>query len=83
MTKLFLVSCTNRLVNIIEMALVSLVTAGDQLAHGDLVQLLVGEGLDVGEEVLAQVGNDALADALQRSRPASRCWPWRKTSTPA
>ena len=28
---------------------------GDQLAHGDLVQLLMGKGLDVGEEVLAQV----------------------------
>ena len=38
---------------------------GDQLAHRDLIELLVGKGLDVGKEVFAQVGDDALAHFLQ------------------
>ena len=38
---------------------------GDQLAHRDLIELLMGERLDVGEQVLAQIGDDPLADPLQ------------------
>ena len=43
MTKMFLVSVTSRFVNIIEIAFVSFVTRGDELADGNLVQLLVGQ----------------------------------------
>ena len=41
---------------------------GDQLAHRDLVQLLVGQGLDVGEQVLPQIGDDPLARLLEDDR---------------
>ena len=39
--------------------------AGDELADRDFVQLLVGQRLNVGEQIFAQVGDNALADALQ------------------
>jgi len=42
--------------------------AGNKLANRDLVELLVGEGLNVGEQILAQIGDDALADPLQNDR---------------
>ena len=40
----------------------------DQLAHRDVVQLAMGKGFDVGKEVFAQVGDDALAHPLQDDR---------------
>ena len=39
--------------------------AGHQLAHGDIVELLVGELLDVGKYVQTQLGQDLLAGLLQ------------------
>ena len=39
--------------------------AGDQLAHGDLVELLVCQRFNVAEQILAQIGDDALAHPLQ------------------
>ena len=65
MTKAFLVRLTKRFVNIIEMALVSLVTRVTSLAHRDVVQLAVGEAFNVGEKVFTQIGDDALAHTLQ------------------
>ena len=39
--------------------------AGDQLAHGDVVQLLVAQAFDVGKDILAHGGQDLLARLLQ------------------
>ena len=39
--------------------------AGHQLAHGNLVQLLVGQAFNVGEQVLAQGGKNLLSGFLQ------------------
>ena len=38
---------------------------GDQLADRDLIELLMGERFNMGEQVLAQIGDDPLADPLQ------------------
>ena len=38
--------------------------ASHQLAHGNVVQLFVGQALDVGEHVLTQVGQDLLSHLL-------------------
>ena len=42
--------------------------AGDQLAHRDLVELLVRQGLNVGEDVHADLRQDLLPDLLQQHR---------------
>ena len=39
--------------------------SGDQLAHRDLVELLVCQRFNVAEQILAQIGDDALAHPLQ------------------
>ena len=41
---------------------------GDQLAHGDVVQLLVGQAFNVGKDIHTQLGENFLTDFLQQDR---------------